>query len=165
MSQEFRLGADGYWLIDKDPNDTLDYVLSLADWLRASDEYWRPGVEARAGEIYTPDTARLNGHRYRVDNSGRAAMNPPAWPTGSNATVADGNIVWREIGLEDTISSVAWTVPAGITQSGSPTNTTHTATITLTGGTAGATYLLSARITTTQGRITDKSFKVRVAEQ
>ena len=61
----------------------------------------------------------------------------------------------------DAIASVAWTVPAGITQNNA-TNTTTTATIWLSGGTAGQTYRILCRVTTAAGRIKEIPFDVYV---
>lgn len=61
----------------------------------------------------------------------------------------------------DTIASVSWTVPAGITKD-SNTNTTTKATIWLSGGTAGTDYLVTARFVTDSGRTHDVSLLVRV---
>jgi hypothetical protein len=61
----------------------------------------------------------------------------------------------------DTISSVAWTVPTGIT-SATTSNTTTKATIWLSGGTAGTDYLITARFVTASGRTHDVSLVVKV---
>lgn len=61
----------------------------------------------------------------------------------------------------DTIASVAWTVPAGLT-SDANTSTTTTATIWLLGGTASTDYTVTCRITTAAGRIDDRSLLIQV---
>lgn len=71
---------------------------------------------------------------------------------------------WLTDSGADTISSVSWTVPAGITQA-SASNTTTAATIWLSGGTASQTYRVTNRITTVGGRTADRSFDVVVQEQ
>lgn len=68
--------------------------------------------------------------------------------------------------VSDTISSVAWTVPAGLTGSDT-SNTTTTATIYLTAsssGRAGVTYVVKCKITTaaSPARIKAASFSVRL---
>ena len=60
------------------------------------------------------------------------------------------------------IASVTSTVPAGITPKHA-TNTTTTATIWLSGGTAGTTYRIACRIATAGGRTAEQSFDVVVA--
>lgn len=44
-------------------------------------------------------------------------------------------------------------------------NTTRTATVWLSGGTAGQVYQVTNRITTSSGRIDDRSITIRVAER
>jgi hypothetical protein len=53
---------------------------------------------------------------------------------------------WLPVG--ETIASVQWTVPTGLTQANAG-NTTTTATVRLSGGTIGAGYRVCCRITTT----------------
>jgi hypothetical protein len=67
----------------------------------------------------------------------------------------------------ETITTSTWTVPTGITQPvGSPaTNTTTTATIWLTGGTAGVHYKVTNHVVTSQGREYDWSIVVQVKNQ
>lgn len=61
----------------------------------------------------------------------------------------------------DTISSVSWDVPSGITNY-STSNTTTTATIWLSGGTHGQDYTVTCQATTAGGRIKQQSFTVKV---
>ena len=66
--------------------------------------------------------------------------------------------------VTDTIVSVTWTVPSGITQTAA-TNTTTTATIWLSGGSVGTKYTVACRITTTAGRIDERSLIVSVIQK
>lgn len=59
----------------------------------------------------------------------------------------------------DTIASVSWTVPAGLTQTAA-TNTTTSATIWLAGGTVGTRYPVVCRVTTAAGRIDDRTIRI-----
>lgn len=61
----------------------------------------------------------------------------------------------------ETITSSTWTVPAGLTKT-SETNDTTTATVWLSGGTAGQDYTIVNRITTSQGRTDERSTKITV---
>lgn len=63
----------------------------------------------------------------------------------------------------DTILVSEWIVPDGI-EMDSETNTNTTTTIWLSGGSAGATYQLTNRITTAQGRQRDRTITIRVKE-
>lgn len=63
-----------------------------------------------------------------------------------------------------TISSVAWTVPTGLT-SEAVSNTTTTATIRLSGGTLGETYQVVCRTTWSNAEIDDRTIKIRVVSK
>jgi len=69
---------------------------------------------------------------------------------------------WLQL-VSDTISSVAWTIPAALTAS-SQSNTTYTATTYLTGGTPGQVYRIDCKITTaaTPARIKTASITVKI---
>ena len=71
---------------------------------------------------------------------------------------------WAAWLTTDTISTVTWTVPAGITQTAA-TNTTTTATIWLSGGAVGTRYAIACKITTTAGRIDERSLIVSVQQK
>lgn len=84
-------------------------------------------------------------------------------PKDPNAVV-DYTIDWSSwLADGDTILVSEWIVPAGITQD-SETNTNLTTTIWLSDGTAGQSYALTNRITTSQGRTQDKTITIRVKE-
>lgn len=63
----------------------------------------------------------------------------------------------------DTISTVTWTVPAGLATASS-SNTTTTATIWLSGGTAEQDYDVQCRITTAGGRTDERTIRLLVRE-
>jgi hypothetical protein len=65
----------------------------------------------------------------------------------------------------ETITSVVWAVPAGITNV-STSNTATTATIRLSGGTDGTTYRVGCKITTMpSGYKLERSIGIRVAHR
>lgn len=64
----------------------------------------------------------------------------------------------------DTISSVAWDVPTGITED-STSETTTTATITLSGGSANADYDVGCKITTAAGLIDERTIHFQVRQR
>jgi len=76
----------------------------------------------------------------------------------------DYEVVWSDWLTSDTITAVAWTVETGITQTAA-TNTTTAATIWLSGGEAGTEYTVTCRVTTTAGRIDERSIAIRVAQR
>lgn len=63
----------------------------------------------------------------------------------------------------DTIASVSWTIPTGITKTTDSATTTK-ATVWLTGGTVGTDYLCTARITMASGRVGDWSLLIKVRD-
>ena len=79
--------------------------------------------------------------------------------------VLDYQIDWSDwLGSTDTISTSAWTVSSGITKA-SESNTTTTATVWLSGGTAGSNYTAANRIVTAGGRTEDRTIQIRVEER
>ena len=83
----------------------------------------------------------------------------------SPAAELDYTVDWSDwLPDGDTISSVVWVVPAGLTQE-SASNSTTGATVWLSGGTLGAVYTVTCKITTVGGRIDTRSFRVRVAQR
>lgn len=67
------------------------------------------------------------------------------------------------LGGADTISSVAWTVGAGLTNVAT-SNTTTTATIRISGGTAGQDYEVACRVTLASGQIDERTLKIQVRD-
>lgn len=76
----------------------------------------------------------------------------------------DYGIDWSEWLGADTIASVTWVVPAGLTKE-SQSNTTTAAYAWLSGGTAGETYPVVCRITTAAGRIDDRTLEIVCRER
>lgn len=64
----------------------------------------------------------------------------------------------------DTITASTWTVPAGLTRV-SDSNTDTTATIFISGGTAGKRYRLTNKITTVGGRIEERTLTITVIQR
>jgi hypothetical protein len=63
----------------------------------------------------------------------------------------------------ETISTVQWTVEAGLISTGTPdTHTDTTATIWLEGGEVDEEYDVACKITTSQGRVVERTFTVKV---
>jgi hypothetical protein len=78
--------------------------------------------------------------------------------------IVNYTINWATWLGSDTISTSAWTVPSGITESSS-TSTSTTAIIKLSGGTAGEIYTLTNRITTSASETKDQTIKIKVEAQ
>lgn len=68
---------------------------------------------------------------------------------------------WADALNAGTISTVTWTVPAGITNA-AISSTTTTATIRLSGGTAGVTYTIECLVTTSLTETLQVHFDVTV---
>lgn len=64
----------------------------------------------------------------------------------------------------ETLDTVEWIVEDGLTNAASSA-TGAVATIWLSGGTVGATYRVTCRVSTSAGRVDDRSFAVRVGER
>lgn len=79
-------------------------------------------------------------------------------------SVLDYQIDWSKWLRGDTIASSTWTVRAGITKTDEDFTDT-TATIWLSGGTVGMSYLLTNTITTVGGRTDERSIQVIVRDR
>lgn len=64
----------------------------------------------------------------------------------------------------DTIAEVVWTAGDGLTVE-STTHTTQTATAMVSGGAAGSTVGLACRITTTGGRVDERTMNLRIIQR
>jgi hypothetical protein len=64
----------------------------------------------------------------------------------------------------DTISSVSWSLPDGLTQV-STSNTTTTATIFVSGGSEGSQYRIRCRVVTAGGRTWDRTIRIQVEDR
>ena len=78
--------------------------------------------------------------------------------------VLDYQLDWTPWLATDTITASVWTLPSGLTQQ-SASNTTTTATIWLSGGTAGVKYPVTNRVTTAGGRVDDRTITISVKER
>ena len=77
----------------------------------------------------------------------------------------DFEVDWSDwLATGETISSVAWDVPAGITHSTDSKSTTA-ATIWLSSGTAGNTYNVGCQITTSSTRTPERTIQIVVFER
>jgi hypothetical protein len=88
------------------------------------------------------------------------------WIKKDPAAVLDYTLDWSTDGWLgiDTIASVVWAVPAGITQTAA-SNTTTGATVWLSGGTLATSYTVTCRITTAAGRTDERSFRIIIKDR
>ncbi|MCC6394787.1 MAG: hypothetical protein IT167_29610 [Bryobacterales bacterium] len=78
--------------------------------------------------------------------------------------VLDYSIDWTRWLAEDQIVASEWIVESGLTKM-ADSKTAASATLWLSGGTAGQSYIVTNRITTAAGRTEDRSFTIRVEER
>lgn len=78
--------------------------------------------------------------------------------------VLDYQVDWSEWLDGDTISNSDWTVPTGIERDSDDRDST-TATIWLSGGTAGEWYSVVNRIQTAGGRTDDRTIMIKVEDK
>lgn len=89
------------------------------------------------------------------------------WPDKDPAENLDFSMDWTDqltlTPTPDTITAMAWTVPAGLT-AGAQYHATGIATTWLSGGTAGTDYAVTCRITTAAGRVIERNVRLLVRE-
>ena len=78
--------------------------------------------------------------------------------------VLDYTVDWTRWLAGDQIATSDWLVPTGLAKM-ADSKTGSTATVWLSGGTAGQSYTVTNRITTAAGRTEDRSFIVTVEER
>ncbi len=76
----------------------------------------------------------------------------------------DYTIDWTDWLGGDTIVTSSWVVTAGLTE-GANANTTTSATVWLTGGTAGTSYVATNTIITAAARTANRSFNIDVVDR
>jgi len=78
--------------------------------------------------------------------------------------ILDYVIDWTAWLGADTIAASQWIVPSGLTKTAEE-NSSTTATVWLSGGSAGQRYTVTNRITTAGGRTEDRSISIQVKER
>lgn len=78
--------------------------------------------------------------------------------------ILDYTVDWSRWLGTDTIATSQWTVPTGLTEV-TATNTPTSATVWLSGGTAGQAYTVTNRITTSGGRTDERSVVINVRDR
>jgi hypothetical protein len=93
-------------------------------------------------------------------------MTPIARYTQDPSDELDYTITWSQwLPDGDTVVAATWTVPAGLTEPQASSLTTTTTTVWLAGGTAGADYDVACRITTAEGRVVERTFRLQVRQR
>lgn len=86
------------------------------------------------------------------------------WIYKDPSAALDYAVDWSDWLDTDTIASVAWTVPTGLTNDSS-SETSTVATIWLSGGTVGNVYTVTCRVTTAASRVDERSFRIKVIDR
>jgi hypothetical protein len=93
------------------------------------------------------------------------AVVPPYVERKDPSDILDYEVDWSEwLESTETLSSATWTVPTGLTSTDTDIGDT-TATVWLSGGTAGTTYEVACKVVTTAGRTAERSFRVRCEDR
>lgn len=88
-------------------------------------------------------------------------MSVPVYVKDPDA-ILDYGFDWTDwLATAETISSITWTVPTGITKT-SEEQTTKIATVWLSGGTAGSNYSVACKIVTSGNRTDERTMTIRV---
>ena len=88
--------------------------------------------------------------------------------TKDPAAVLDYTIDWDAddwLGSDTITGTPVWTVPSGLTQPTSASNTTTTATAWLSGGTADQDYDVACKITTVGTRTDERTIRLQVRQR
>lgn len=83
--------------------------------------------------------------------------------TKSPSAVLDYQVDWTSWLASDTLLSVCWVVPSGLTQV-STASTTACASIFLSGGSASRLYAVTNKIATAGSRTNDRTFFIQVRD-
>lgn len=79
--------------------------------------------------------------------------------------VLDYGFDWSDwLATGETIVTSTWAVATGLTKT-TDSNSTEATTIWLTGGTVGASYVITNHITTSEGRADDRSHTIKVKDR
>lgn len=93
------------------------------------------------------------------------AQEPLRWPPKDPSDKADFTLNWSEelkvMGDNDTILQTVWTVPQGLVLE-SQNQANGETSVWLSGGTAGQDYMIACRVTTSAGRIFERSVWLKV---
>ena len=100
-----------------------------------------------------------------------------AWIQKDPADALDYALPWADWLAGDTLQTVTWTVPAGLTKDSQSVNlapvtvdgveyaASTVATVWLSGGTPGEIYTITCRVVTAGGRTTERDFRVVVVNR
>jgi hypothetical protein len=147
----------------KDPDVPATYSIDWHDQLII--EAFREYAFAQGAFV---QAQRDTGFYYECTTAGRTSRNYPQWPRESGETVTDGSLVWTcrhpSSSTVPSVSSVDWTVPAGLTKD-SQSESGTLANVVLSGGTDGVDYEVLCRMTPSSGSVIEQTIVVKVRAQ
>jgi hypothetical protein len=128
---------------------------------------WEAQNVYAAGERVRPRKA--NGYEYECTAPGQVLLREPSWPIILGDAVSDGSVTWTcraisNASLTREIQSVTW-IGGGLTIDGTAfvsASGENELSAYISGGTAGQTYEVIARITFSDGSIEDALVEVDV---
>lgn len=138
----------------KDPDAKIDYTIrwGAPAWLTATAYVYGAWVyDTTDGKFYRCIVGHTSG-AARTDDKKKWTLQKKR--------------LWLDPETDEQITTAVFTVPAGLTKE-SETNDGYTATVWLSGGTAGTTYKVTCRITTDNAtaRIDDRTIEIPVVER
>lgn len=148
----------------KDPDVPAEYWVDFFEEIAQEAE--RGLIVALGDKLYFPrDPAWL----FEVTTAGRLSrFYPSSIPRAAGQTLNDGSAVLTCRHPDDVtvpeVSSVAWTVPSGLTKD-SQRESGSRAYVTLSGGTDGVDYEVVCRMTPTAGNVIEQTITVPVRAQ
>lgn len=149
----------------KDPDRDTEYAIDARRLAYA--EMRRDWPYAQGAITKAP---RHTGLYYEATTAGETKAHWPDLPRAAGQTVTDGSVVWTARAPSSatlpTISSVTWTVdPTGALSVASERIDSGIVYPTLSGGTDGAEYELTAHITWSNGQVEDLTVTIPVAHR
>jgi len=137
----------------------------IAKWGRFLEYQWQEMVEQGLSSYVRP--TKHNGFEYECTTAGYTSSVQPVWPLTIGDTVADGSVVWTcrayDVNATDKLSSVAWTVPAGLTAGTVVTDLLNSNQPVSGGGAvSGVVHSLVCKAVTTDGRTEEQIITVEM---
>lgn len=136
------------------------------DWAPWLANRWIPGALVALGFTIRPSTP--NGYQFPCTFAGASADVEPLWPAVPGAIVIEGGVIWTcqpidTSSLAETVASVTWTVPTGVSVNASClVGQIAAAILDVTAATAGIDYVVVCNSTMSDGEVRIGQFKLKV---
>lgn len=90
------------YTVDPALDEANELLPILRQCVRAT--IWTANTIYTFGSVIIPTSTHRNGHRYKLvqfDGHGvSSGSTEPTWPRGDNSSISDGNLTWREDGVD-----------------------------------------------------------------